>query len=270
MASRSPQLLIATTNAGKLGEIRDVLSPLSTASRHEGPHHRRITPGEIREVPSSSSGAEEAAVEQANNSGNSAQTRDDVSPRSVGDDAAVEQAFRPAMLPITLLSLRDLPPIEEPEETGATYAENARLKALYYAARSGLMTVAEDSGLMIDALDGEPGLLSARFANGRFDLAFEEIFRRLDAKGVHESSARFICALALVDDGRVIFEAEGIVDGVVGPPPRGDGGFGYDPIFYYPPLGRTMAELPASVKHRVSHRGRAFAALREFLAKDPL
>lgn len=167
---------------------------------------------------------------------------------------------------VELVSLADVAAPPEPEETGRTFAENARQKALYYAAVTGLPTVAEDSGLEIDALDGAPGVLSARFPGETYPDKFAEIYRRLDARGGRGSGARFICALALVEDARVTFETQGVVEGRVSPEPRGDGGFGYDPIFFYPPCGRTLAEVTAAEKAAVSHRGRAFRALRDFLA----
>lgn len=165
-----------------------------------------------------------------------------------------------AGVPVRLLSLADLPAVEEVEETGITFEENARLKAHYYSAHSGLWTVAEDSGLVIDALDGEPGVRSARFvrANATYPERFAEIYRRLDAAGDRVRTARFIAALASVDEGAVIYETTGVVEGRVADAPRGTGGFGYDPIFLYPPYGRTLAEVSEVEKIAVAHRGIAF------------
>ena len=164
--------------------------------------------------------------------------------------------------PVRLVSLADVPRIEEPEETGTTFEENARLKARYYAARSGLWTVAEDSGLVIDALDGDPGVLSARFLrpDATYRERFAEIYRRLDARAGQPRSARFVAALACVDGGDVVYETTGIVEGEIAGAPRGSGGFGYDPIFFYPPYGRTLAELCDADKIAVAHRGIAFRA----------
>ena len=169
--------------------------------------------------------------------------------------------------PITLVSLTDLHPIAEPEETGATFQENARLKALYYAAHAGIPTVAEDSGLEIDAMHGEPGVRSARFLgpDASYATRFEEIARRLAAMPYAPRTARFICALALVDQGRVLFETTGTIEGEIADRPRGDGGFGYDPIFYYPPYGATLGEVSQDAKLRVAHRGQAFRALAAWL-----
>jgi len=171
-----------------------------------------------------------------------------------------------AGLPIRLLDLSDCPPVQPPEETGSTFAENARLKALYYWAASGLPTVAEDSGLEIDALGGRPGVESARY--GGVETSYPEKFSQLneELRGLSspESPARFVCTLALVKSGNVVFEATGIVEGRISPEPRGSGGFGYDPLFYYPPYGCTLAEA-GDRKALVSHRTQAFIQLRKFL-----
>ena len=167
---------------------------------------------------------------------------------------------------VEIVTLAGWPAVTAPEETGQTFEENARAKALYYAAATGEMTVAEDSGLSIDALDGAPGVESARF--GGVDLAYPDKFAliaaALAAKGAPESPARFVCALALVRGGRVLFETRGTVEGRISPEPKGSGGFGYDPIFFYPPSGQTLAEA-GDAKAAVSHRGEAFRAMRAFL-----
>ena len=174
-----------------------------------------------------------------------------------------------AGLPIELLSLADLPDILEPDETGATFAENARLKARYYSRAAGLSVVAEDSGLVIDALEGEPGVHSARYGGASapdYPARFSLIHEKLRARGLDTSPARFICALAVASGDRILFEAEGCVEGTIASEPRGAGGFGYDPLLYYPPYRRTLAEVSDEEKAAVSHRGRAFRKLREFLA----
>lgn len=170
-----------------------------------------------------------------------------------------------APAPVELVSLADFPAIVEPEETGTTFAENARLKALYYQNATGLPSVADDSGIEIDALDGAPGVHSARWEGTDYTIKFRKIYELLDARNARGSAARFVCRVALADAGSIVFESEGIVEGRIADTPRGDNGFGYDPIFYYPPLGRTTAELDLELKATVSHRGKAFAALREFL-----
>jgi XTP/dITP diphosphohydrolase len=171
-----------------------------------------------------------------------------------------------AGLPLTLLTLRDCAPIDPPEETGATFADNARQKAVFYARATGLPTVAEDSGLEVDALGGVPGVHSARFGgeSASYPQKFALIYKALADGGASTSSARFVCALALATANTVVFESRGTVEGQIAPEPRGDGGFGYDPIFFYPPFGCTLAEAGAQ-KSEVSHRGRAFRELRRWL-----
>ena len=170
-------------------------------------------------------------------------------------------------LPVDLVSLGDIGEIPEPEETGLTFAENARLKALYYHQATGLPSVADDSGIEIEALDGLPGVHSARWEGTDYAVKFRKIYELLDLKGARGSRARFVCRLALADRGEVLFESEGIIEGTIADTPRGEKGFGYDPIFYYPPLGRTTAELDQDLKATVSHRGKAFAALADYLSR---
>ena len=172
-----------------------------------------------------------------------------------------------AQLPVELVSLADLPPITEPEETGTTFGANARLKALAYHRATQLPSVADDSGLEIEALGGAPGIHSARWEGTDYAVKFRRIYELLDAKHARGSAARFVCSLALADEDRIVFEAEGVIDGRIADAPRGDLGFGYDPIFFYPPLGRTTAELDRDLKATVSHRGKAFAQLRDFLTR---
>ena len=170
-------------------------------------------------------------------------------------------------VPATLVGLDELSAVEEPEETGATFEENARAKALYYARLNrGGLTVAEDSGLVVDALDGEPGVHSARFLrpDATYPERFSEIFRRLDERP-ERPTARFVCAVAAVRDDRVVYEAKGTVEGEITRPPRGSAGFGYDPIFFYPPYNCTLAEVAQASKLRVAHRGQAFRAFAEWL-----
>ena len=174
-----------------------------------------------------------------------------------------------AGLPYELITLGDVPGVAEPEETGRTFADNARQKALYYAAASGLLTVAEDSGLEIDALDGAPGVQSARWHGTDYAVKFQRIYEQLDARGLLTSPARFVCALALARDGRVLFEARGTIEGEIAREPRGTHGFGYDPIFHYPPYGRTLGEVENEEKQAVSHRGAAFRQLAAYLAAHP-
>jgi XTP/dITP diphosphohydrolase len=174
-----------------------------------------------------------------------------------------------AGVPGELRTLSDFPPIAEPEETGATFAENARLKALYYTRAIGLPCVADDSGIEIAALGNLPGVHSARWEGDDYTVKFARIRERLNAFGLETSAARFVCRVALADRGQVLFESEGVIDGRIAPEPRGSHGFGYDPIFFYPPFGRTLGEVPRDEKATVSHRGRAFTLLREHLLTQP-
>jgi len=168
-------------------------------------------------------------------------------------------------LPIELVTLSDYPQVPEPDETGETFAANAQLKALYYAAATGLASVADDSGLEVDALDKQPGVHSARWFGTDYAVKFRKIYDMLDERGLETSTARFVCWVALAEGGRVTYEAEGTVEGLIAREPRGTNGFGYDPIFFYPPFGCTLGELDLARKATVSHRGQAFSALRRHL-----
>jgi len=164
-----------------------------------------------------------------------------------------------------LVSLADVAPIPEPDETGNTFWENARIKAFAYAAGSGLISVAEDSGLVIDAMDGQPGVLSARFmgASTSYPERFKEIFRRIDGR---DRAARFVTALAVARGDEILFETETTIEGEIAHQAAGAHGFGYDPIFWYAPFKCTTAQLPDAEKAAVSHRARAFRDLRRHLA----
>ena len=170
-------------------------------------------------------------------------------------------------MPIELVSLADFPNVPEPEETGSTFAENARLKAMYYSKITGLPSVADDSGLEVDALDKAPGVHSARWHGTDYQVKFQKIYDLLRARGTMASAARFVGAVAFARDGRVEFESEGVIEGEIAPQPRGTHGFGYDPIFFYPPLGCTLAEVDGAAKEAVSHRGAAFRKFRDYLER---
>jgi XTP/dITP diphosphohydrolase len=170
-------------------------------------------------------------------------------------------------LDLELVAPIDLDPVPpEPAEDAPTFAENASVKARGYAAASGLQTIADDSGLEVHALRGAPGVRSRRFFGD--DASAEERNAKLLAllDGVTDRSARFVCVTALASpDGHVeLFEGE--VHGEIAKAPRGEAGFGYDPVFVIAGDGRTMAELPSEEKHRISHRGLAGAKLRARLA----
>ncbi|NJO19124.1 MAG: RdgB/HAM1 family non-canonical purine NTP pyrophosphatase [Spirulinaceae cyanobacterium RM2_2_10] len=153
------------------------------------------------------------------------------------------------------------PPEIEIEETGGTFAANARLKASQVAVALKAWAIADDSGLAVAALGGAPGLYSARY--GRTDAErIARLLRELDGQELRQ--AEFICALAIArPDGAIASESEGICPGEILHAPAGSGGFGYDPIFYVPEVGLSFAEMSAAQKHAISHRGRAFAALRD-------
>lgn len=162
-------------------------------------------------------------------------------------------------VPITVKSLSDYPPFPEPVEDGATFRENAVKKAVATMKQLGVAALADDSGLCVDALGGEPGVLSARYGGeGLTDL--DRCQRLLEAlKGVTDRRAAFVCvaALALPDGGEMTWDDR--VEGHILEAPEGENGFGYDPVFYYPPLGRTFALLSREEKNSVSHRGRTMS-----------
>jgi XTP/dITP diphosphohydrolase len=185
-------------------------------------------------------------------------------------------------VPLEWKTLADITGVDEPEETGQTFAENAHLKATYYAAASGLPTVAEDSGLVIDALGGRPGVLSARYPGETYPDKFRGLYREL-APHPQPWSARFVCSLAFVTPPgldlsgfpsafgprpsalTVLFTCEAAVEGRISEAPKGTFGFGYDPIFFYPPYGCTLGEVDGDRKLAVAHRGKAFRQFRDWL-----
>ena len=174
-----------------------------------------------------------------------------------------------AGLKVKLTTLKDLPAVPEPEETGRTFADNARLKADYYALATGLPTVAEDSGLEIDALDGRPGVHSARYPGATYPDKFANLFREL-ADRPKPWTARYICSVAYVAAPRagqtpLLYAVEGAVEGEIAAKPKGEHGFGYDPIFFYPPFKTTLGDVSDEKKLTVSHRGKAFARLKHWL-----
>ena len=170
-------------------------------------------------------------------------------------------------VPFDVRSLDGLADLAAPEETGETFEANAALKARYYAEATGLLAVADDSGLEIDALDKRPGVLSARYAGATYEERFRNLWRELAASGRTDRAARFVCAIALASPGGVRFEARGTVEGRILDEARGTEGFGYDPIFFSPELGKSLGEASLAEKQTVSHRARAFTALRDHLMK---
>ena len=175
-----------------------------------------------------------------------------------------------------LLSLNSFGQIDEPVEDGASFADNARIKARYYSRATGHWSMGEDSGLVVEALDGAPGVWSARYAAGQCPPAADrqtitvannaKLLAELDGVPEEGRVARFVCHIALADAQDVLLETSGVVEGRISCEPRGRNGFGYDPLFYVPELGSTMAELSAERKNAISHRGKAVRSFAELLA----
>jgi XTP/dITP diphosphohydrolase len=164
-----------------------------------------------------------------------------------------------AYLAQTPWELKLKPAALEIEETGSTFLENAALKASQVAVATGAWAIADDSGLQVNALDGAPGLYSARYGKSDAD-RIARLLREMEGKT--DRQAQFVCAVAIArPDGSIAFQTEGICPGEIALAPAGTGGFGYDPIFYVPEYGMTYAEMPPELKHRISHRGLAFAAV---------
>lgn len=168
--------------------------------------------------------------------------------------------------PLVWRTLLEFPDLPEAEEYGATFADNARIKALFYATRTGLPTLADDSGLEVDALGGAPGVHSARYAGRQRDDAANnrKLVAALATVPLPLRTARFRCAMAFVEGTAVVLETTGTFEGLIVDTPRGTHGFGYDPHFFVPETGCTSAELPPAEKNTRSHRG---AALRTMLGE---
>jgi len=163
---------------------------------------------------------------------------------------------------VEVVTLAELPNTEQPREDGKTFAENARLKALHYAKAHRILCIADDSGLAVDALGGLPGVRSARFAGeGASDASNNEHLLHELAPFAHPWKAAFVCVAVAALPNRVVAEAMGKVEGEILLEGRGRDGFGYDPLFFVPSLGKTMAELSTAQKNQVSHRGYALRAL---------
>ena len=161
-------------------------------------------------------------------------------------------------------SLEDIGLTDGVDETGSTFLENAKLKATAYAQATGLLTLADDSGLVVDALDGAPGIHTARYGGPglKINERYELVLTNLEGVPGPDRTARFVCVIALAaPDGQILASARGSVEGMIGQEPVGDGGFGYDPIFYLPEMACTMAQLTPETKHTLSHRGNALRAI---------
>jgi len=173
-------------------------------------------------------------------------------------------------------SLADFPGVEEVTEDGVTFAQNARKKATGYAQATGLWTLADDSGLVVDALDGAPGVNSARFSGDKAKgldrkvvdrRNWEKLLALLEGVPREKRTARFVCCLCLASPREVLLETAGSVEGLIATEPAGEGGFGYDPVFFVPSLGRTVAQLGDEEKNAVSHRGNAMRKFKPLLCE---
>jgi len=174
-----------------------------------------------------------------------------------------------ANLPLSITHL-DAEGVEmEIRETGSTFADNAVQKAQGYARASGLLTLADDSGLEVDALGGEPGVHSARYAGEEAtdEQRYRLLLRKLKNVRWEDRTARFRCVIAVAEPRGEIYTAEGVCEGLIALGPEGEGGFGYDPIFYLPEHDKTMAQLEPVVKNRISHRARAARKIRPVLTR---
>ena len=172
-------------------------------------------------------------------------------------------------LPFELRSLRDIGIDDDVEETGATFAENAQLKAEFYATRAGRPVLADDSGLEVHALGGAPGVFSHRYAGPEATDADRNalLLKNLAGVPLHARLARFVCAIALARPDGVVEHVEGVLPGVIEMAPRGANGFGYDPLFYLLVENATLAELPSERKNQISHRALAARAARVVLER---
>ena len=167
-------------------------------------------------------------------------------------------------LAIEWLSLDDVGVVQDVEETGSTFRENSVLKARAYAAETGLLTLADDSGLEVDALNGAPGVYTARYGGAGLTAVqrYQKLLTEIKDVPEHQRTARFRCVIVLAGpDGTLLGESEGVCEGRIAAAPAGDKGFGYDPVFYLPQFNQTMAQLPAATKHQISHRGQAVRAI---------
>jgi XTP/dITP diphosphohydrolase len=172
---------------------------------------------------------------------------------------------------LEIKTLKDFPNIAPPQETGNTFFENAYLKAKYYAEKTGLLSLADDSGLEVDILNGAPGIYSSRFAgeNASDEENNKKLLELLKDVPLEKRKARFVCVIVVYHPSGKYIKSEGIWEGLIGFEPRGSYGFGYDPIFLVPEYNykKTVAELPIEEKNKLSHRGKALAKLKDVLAE---
>jgi XTP/dITP diphosphohydrolase len=191
-----------------------------------------------------------------------------VATRNPGKVAEISEIL--GSLDVVSLSLDDVEIDVEVEESGKTFEENAILKARGYSRITGLLTLADDSGLEVDALDGQPGVHTARFGGPGLTpkQRYQRLLESLSSVPWERRSARFRCVVALAHDDVLIGTSNGICEGMIALEPAGEGGFGYDPVFYLPERNMTMAQLPPAEKNRISHRSRALAAIAPLLLAE--
>jgi XTP/dITP diphosphohydrolase len=187
-------------------------------------------------------------------------------PGKLGEFRALARSAAPSV-PIELELLPSLNSLPTFEENALTFAENAAGKALHYSRLRDVLVFADDSGLVVPVLGGAPGVQSARYAGPTATSAerIAKLLAELKGKGGEERRAHFVCAIALAEHGRAIAIVSGRTDGEILQSPCGDGGFGYDPVFYFPTLNRTFAQVSAEEKNEHSHRGKGFRRLLSFL-----
>jgi len=190
--------------------------------------------------------------------------------RNPGKKREIQSLLKEIQPAIHILSLRDANVDADVEESGATFAENARLKADFFSGLTGWDTLGDDSGLEVMALDNRPGVFSARYAGKGAD--DDERIRKLlaEMENLQDRRARFVSAVCLSRAGHPLASFAGMVRGEILREKKGSHGFGYDPLFYYPPLGKTFAELSLQEKNRVSHRARALQRVKNFMARGGL
>jgi XTP/dITP diphosphohydrolase len=181
-----------------------------------------------------------------------------------------EQSEALAVCGVEVIGLERWPELPSPDEPGPTFLDNAIAKALYYHKATGLPALGEDSGLEVEALGGEPGVHSARWMGEEtsYDVKNAKLIEALAGLGPDERKARFVSTAALAEDGKIVFQTVESCQGLIAEAPRGSGGFGYDPIFFYPPIGKCFAELSLEEKRRYDHRGKAMARVCEFLDRS--
>jgi XTP/dITP diphosphohydrolase len=186
-----------------------------------------------------------------------------------GKFAELKAMFGVLKADIEWLSLKNFPNTPEITEDGETFAENARKKALGYARATGVLTIADDSGLVIDALGGEPGVRSARFSGEKEaerslldHKNMDKVLGMLDGVPKEKRTCRFVCNLCLASNEEVLIETQGYLEGYITEEKKGDNGFGYDPIFFVPGLDKTVAQMKAEEKNAISHRGNAIRQLK--------